>query len=133
MATIEVDFDVYKELTVRRATENVTYNNVIRKLLKLDTAPTPSISPIRKGATFKGVFFPDGTELRAIYKGKTYTAEIKKGAWVSSDGITHNSPSEAAVKITGKNWNGWRFWYCKRPGDTTWRLIDSDRSLESLV
>ena len=33
MQTIEVDFEVYKQLTVRRATEQVTYNDVIRGLL----------------------------------------------------------------------------------------------------
>ena len=104
------------------------YNDVIRALLKLDAKPLSRIAPVQNGATFKGVFFPDGTEFRAPYKGQTYTAEIKNGQWVSADGVTHKSPSEAAVAITGKNWNGWRFWHCKRPGDTGWQLIDGLRS-----
>jgi len=133
MATVEVDFDVFKELTNRRATESVSYNDVIRKLLKLDSAPAPKVSPVVRGANFKGVFFPDGTQFRATYKGRTYTAEIRNGVWVDSDGSTRNSPSEAAVKITGKNWNGWRFWHCKRPSDSTWQLIDGLRSPDRLA
>src|SRR6516225_526646 len=105
MATIEVDFEVYKELTSRRATESVTYNDVIRKLLKLGEPEAPARNGrAPSGATFKGVFFPDGTQFLAPYKGRTYTASIKSGAWVSADGKTHTSPSDAAVSITGKNW-----------------------------
>jgi len=33
MAAIEIDFDVFKELTQRRRDESVTYNDVIRALL----------------------------------------------------------------------------------------------------
>ena len=135
MATIEVDFQVYKELTARRDTEEITYNDVIRRLLWPKERITARVAPIQNGATFKGVFFPDGTQFRGTYKGRTYTAEIKNGMWVGSDGVTRNSPSEAAVKITGKNWNGWRFWHCKRPGELSWQLIDGLRpsSLASLA
>ena len=35
MITIEIDFDVYKKLTVRRESEEVSYNDVIRDLLKM--------------------------------------------------------------------------------------------------
>ncbi len=71
--------------------------------------------------------FPEGTQFRATYKGRTYTAEIRNGLWTDSDGSVRNSPSEAAVKITGKPWNGWRFWHCKRPQDKSWALIDTLR------
>ena|SRR5262245_56410920 len=132
MATIDVDFEVYKELTVRRATEAVTHNDVIRGLLGLPAAIVTTVTPSATGATFKGVFFPDGTQFRATYKGRTYTAEIKGGAWRDSEGTLRTSPSEAAVKITGKNWNGWRFWQCKRPEDQSWRPIDDLRSHDHL-
>ncbi len=125
MATIEVDFDVFKELTNRRTCESDTYNDVIRRVLKL--GPEVAQQKVRNaptGATFKGAFFPDGTQFRGTYKGRTYTAEIKGGAWIDSDGTMRTSSSEAAVKITKKNWNGWLFWHCKRPGDTSWQLID---------
>jgi hypothetical protein len=107
----------------------VTYNDVIRGLLGLGSRPAQVLQTAKtpKGATFKGVFFPEGTQFRATYKGRTHVAEIKGGAWVGSDGTTRTSPSEAAVKITGKSWNGWRFWHCKRPDDTAWHLIDNLR------
>ncbi|MGY4617255.1 hypothetical protein ACVWZ4_002482 [Bradyrhizobium sp. USDA 4472] len=130
MASIEVDFDVFKELTIRRATEATTYNDVIRELLGLDKKAVVAASS--GGATFKGAHFPEGTKFRATYKGRTYDAEIRSGVWRSSDGGTRNSPSEAAVKITGKHWNGWRFWHCLRPGDTEWQLIDQLRPQSTL-
>lgn len=124
MATIDVDFEVYKELTIRRMSESDTYNDVIRRLLKIGEAPVPKLAAKPKGAAFKGVFFPDGTQFRVTYKGRTYTAQIKDGMWVGADGATRASPSEAAVKITGNNVNGWRFWQCKRPGDPGWQVMD---------
>lgn len=124
MTTIEVDFDVYKELTVRRQSESDTYNDVIRRLLKLGEAPVPKLNAARKGAYFKGVLFPEGTLFRATYKGRTYTAEIKDGNWVGEDNERRASPSEAAVKITCNSVNGWRFWQCKRPGDLGWQVMD---------
>jgi hypothetical protein len=106
-------------------------NDVIRAALGLGkkTEPRPKSDDESGtgGATFKGVRFPDGTLFRANYKGRTYTAEIRNGLWTDSDGSVRNSPSEAAVKITGKAWNGWRFWHCKRPKDTRWVLIDTLR------
>jgi hypothetical protein len=103
-----------------------------RDLQRRNTWPLGSWLPASPSSadcqdTFKGVFFPEGTQFRATYKGRTHVAEIKGGAWVGSDGTTRTSPSEAAVKITGKSWNGWRFWHCKRPDDTAWHLIDNLR------
>jgi hypothetical protein len=45
MVALDVDFEVFKALTNRRATESVTYNDVIRELLGLGKnglAPTPA-------------------------------------------------------------------------------------------
>ena len=132
MTTIEVDFDVFKELTNRRTCESDTYNDVLRRVLKLAPEAARQRAGIAAtGAIFKGAFFPDGTQFRGTYKGRTYTAEIKGGAWIDSDGTTRTSPSEAAVKVTKKNWNGWLFWYCKRPGESNWQLIDVLRSSEA--
>ena len=124
MATIDVDFEVYKALTNKRMTESDTYNEVIRRLLKMGETAAPKLIAKPKGATFKGTFFPDGTQFRVTYKGRTYTAQIQDGVWVGADGATRASPSEAAVKITGNNVNGWRFWQCKRPGDPGWQIMD---------
>ena len=35
MEMIEIDFDVYKALTMKRTSQEVTYNDVLRELLDL--------------------------------------------------------------------------------------------------
>lgn len=129
MATVEIDFEVYKELTARRATEATTYNDVIRDLLGLDAEPEVADAqvPGAGGLEMKGVFLPNGTQLRVTYKGQTYTAEIKDGAWIGSDGVRRNTPSDAACAITQTNVNGWRFWHVKRPNDKGWKVLNSLR------
>jgi hypothetical protein len=126
MATIEIDFDLFKELTLRRSSESETMSDVIRKALAA-TAPTrldASKPPTAGGVVYSGVTFPEGTQFQATYKGRTYHAEIKNGSWVGSDGVVRRSPSDAATGVTNTNVNGWRFWRAKRPGDTSFRLMD---------
>ena len=150
---IEIDFDVFKALTALRENEAVTYNHVLRRLLKLppsDSHEGPGLAPVlaamigslpqkkaggspttlsslfsaaSQGAWYNNVFFPEGTHLRASYKGKVYLAEIKNGQWVGQDGIVRNSPSDAASAISGTNVNGWRFWHARRPEDKEWRRM----------
>lgn len=79
------------------------------------------------GWTFRGYFFPEGTEFRAKYKKQTYTAFIKGGAWRDANGDVATSPSDAAAKITGTKVNGWRFWEYKLPGDTLWQRLSAMR------
>lgn len=86
MAAIEVDFEVFKELTVRRTSESMTENDVIRSLLGLD-GPTskPAADNESTGGNpwvCKGVTFPHGTEFRATYKGQLYTGAVAEGALV---------------------------------------------------
>ncbi len=121
---IDVDFEVYKALTNRRPTESVTYNDVLRDLLRLGGAKPPA-SPdgSASGCSFKGVFLPDGTQLRVVYKGTTYRAEIKNGRWLDQEGRPRSSPSDAATAITKTQVNGWRFWDVKRPNDPSWRKL----------
>ncbi len=130
MHTIEVDFDVFKQLTVRRATEDVTYNDVIRELLGLDQAEAgPTNEPSRPSPSdwvAKGVRFPSGTEFRANYKGQLRTGRVEGGA-LFVNGQRYDSPSAAAVAITGSAVNGWRFWECRLPGKSSWQLIESLR------
>lgn len=131
MHPIEVDFEVYKQLTVRRATEQVTYNDVIRELLGLKKGALPSFTslgaPADQDWTTKGVRFPVGTVFRAEYKGKQFAATVEDGALVLS-GKRFLSPSAAAVSITRSPVNGWVFWECRFPGQSTWKLIKSLRS-----
>jgi len=130
MATIEIDFDVYKALTVLRENESTSYNDVLRRLLGLGEknepttgAPPQATQESDSGFTMQGINFPDGTEFRVKYKGRTYTARIRGGRWVDEEGHVRTSPSDAATAITHNNVNGWRFWSFKRPGDGSWRKL----------
>jgi hypothetical protein len=123
----EVDFEVFKELTLRRATESTTYNDVLRGLLGLPPTVTGAAAQTDDGAwEYRGVRFPSRTEFRAKYKGKTYSAKIEEGR-LMLDGKVVGSPSEAAHQITGTNVNGWRFWECRLPGEARWRVIEALR------
>ena len=129
MTSIEVDFEVFKALTVRRKTEATTHNDVIRELLRLPVATQAEVRPPTsegRGWVSKGVLFPNGTEFRATHKGRTYMGRVDDNQFVL-DGKAVTSPSEAAVRITGSAVNGWRFWYCRFPHETRWRRIDSLR------
>ncbi|MDD5335585.1 MAG: DUF2924 domain-containing protein [Rhodoferax sp.] len=126
MTTIDVDFEVFKELTARRRSEEMTENEVLREVLGL-TKPALSSKALIAANTggvawvSKGVSFPHGTEFRATYKGQQFTAIVKNGALVMN-GKRFTSPSSAAVSITGNPVNGWRFWECLPPGSTKWKL-----------
>lgn len=126
MATIEVDFEVFKELTVRRTSESMTENDVIRSLLGLDdTKSKPAAGSENVGGNpwvCKGVVFPHGTEFRATYKGQLYSGVVAEGALVVQ-GKRYTSPSSAAVAITRNPVNGWRFWECLLPGRKQWKVI----------
>jgi Protein of unknown function (DUF2924). len=130
MTTIDIDFDVYKALTLRRQTEEMTYNDVLRELLGLgprknqialtDSAPSPG------DWVSKGVCFPFGTEFRANHKGKVYYGKVESGQ-LSVNGQYFNSPSAAADAITGNPVNGWNFWECRFPDKGSWQVIKSLR------
>lgn len=126
MTTIDVDFEVFKELTARRRSEEMTENEVLREVLGLTKAalsPKALTAANTGGVAWvsKGVSFPHGTEFRAAYKGQQFTAIVKNGALVMN-GKRFTSPSAAAVSITGNPVNGWRFWECLPPGSTKWKL-----------
>ena len=130
MHTIEVDFEVFKQLTVRRATEEVSYNDVIRELLDLGqvkaNAAKQSSGPSPDDWVAKGVRFPAGTEFRANYKGQIRTGRVESGA-LTVNGKRYDSPSAAAVAVTGSPVYGWRFWECRLPGKSSWQFIESLR------
>jgi len=137
MHTIEIDFEVFKKLTALRETEAVTYNDVLRKLLGINsTAPSSASTraeihpfgiPNAPGSwTTKGVTFPAGTEFRTSYKGEIVYGRVEAGALAVND-KRYESPSAAAAAITGTAVNGWIFWECRKPGSTTWQMIKSLR------
>ncbi len=130
MATIEIDFDVFKELTIRRTTESVTYNDVLRELLGLGvvkaSAQVPNNTSAAGAWTTKGVTFPAGTEFRATYKGQTISGKVESGS-LMINGKSFDSPSSAAGSITGTMVNGWIFWECRLPGNMSWQSIKTLR------
>jgi hypothetical protein len=134
MATIDVDFDVFKALTMRRSSEDVTENDVLRELLGLppkrpSQSPSPQPTQVETHSDWivKGVRLPAGTELRASYKGKTYLARVEGGALVLN-GERFDTPSAAAMSITKNPVNGWTFWEARLSGQTSWRMLKALRS-----
>ena len=147
---IEIDFDVFKALTALRECEGHTYNDVLRSLLSLpkkhgnalnailsnhqleeaakaltkSPAAANALSAFADGVWFNGVFFPNGTKLRATYKGHEHLAEIRSGQWVDDNGVVRTSPSDAASAITQTNVNGWRFWHVWHPNEQAWHRLD---------
>lgn len=146
---IEVDFDVYKALTLLRKNEEDSYNSVLRRLLNFaDETPDPfhidhKFRPVGEstleqitrlladqdasGVWMGNVFLPDGTKFRATYKGQTFRAEIRDQRWQDEEGNIRHSPSDAAGAISGTKVNGWRFWYVRRPNDEDWCRLDDLR------
>lgn len=133
---IEIDFEVFKELTARRKHEGHTYNDVIRDLLKLPPTLARKLSdtfaPMAqlgggggvRGFALRGGSLPEGTKLKATYKGSEHRAEIRNGRWIDEAGQQHSSPSAAATAISQTNVNGLRFWHAKRPNDEKWSRLD---------
>jgi hypothetical protein len=130
MKSIEIDFDVEKALFMRRTSEEVSYNDVLRDLLSLGPKKAPiTLSSSTSGAkdwVTKGVRFPVGTEFRANYKGQQYYGKVEDGALLV-DNKRYDSPSSAAVAITNNPVNGWIFWECRMPGHSSWKIIKSIR------
>ena len=127
---VPISFERWKELTLLLRDENDTYDALLGRLLK--GIRTPAQAEIEEsaqrhsgGAFYKGVFLPDGTDLRAKYKGRIYYATIADGQWVDlATNDVRSSPSQAAYSITGGNVNGWLFWLVKRPEDANWQSLN---------
>lgn len=131
MHTIDVDFDVFKAITLRRTSEEVTANDVLRQVLGLPSRKEPTVPSPRMEAgdwVTKGVRFPAGTEFRAKYKGQTWLGRVEAGALVLN-GKRYDSPSAAAISITDNPVNGWTFWECRLPGQGGWKILKSLRRL----
>ena len=126
MPTIKVDFDVYKAIFLRRQTEAVTENDVLRELLGLPKRGEISPDPVATTPgdwIAKGVRFPAGTEFRAKYRGEYHLAKVDGGGLLLK-GKRYDSPSAAAMAVTDNTpVNGWTFWQCKRPGESVWTTI----------
>ncbi len=132
MPNIHVDFDVFKAITARRPSEDVSENDVLRQLFGLPSttaAARPAGSRHQAGDwVSKGVRFPQGTHVRAKYKGQLHLAEVKDGALLLN-GKRYDSPSSAAMAITNNTpVNGWTFWEVKLPGSGEWQTMKALRT-----
>ncbi len=145
MRQIDIDFDVWKALTAQLEHEKQTYNDVLRAVLGLDAiqeflpdtnspagpqaiigdefSSMNALAPII-GFFSRGLFLPNGTKLRAIYKGNPYYGRIGGGKWIGDFGKVHSSPSMAANAVTGNSVNGLRFWEALRPTNSKWQRLD---------
>lgn len=127
MPSIDVDFAVWKALTALRRDEAHSYNDVLRALLDLPACEaSEAISGTdqeEEGCYLSGRWMPNGTQLRAQYKGRTHEATIRSGQLTDAEGLAHSSASAAAKAVTSTNVNGLMFWSVKRPGDETWRRL----------
>ena len=128
MQTIEIDFEVFKEITARRNNEDITPNDVLRDLFGLESRQDEVTQKARSGKPWvvKGVVFPHGTEFRSTHKGRGYYARVVDGSLVFNDKKFY-SPSAAAFEVTGNSVNGWIFWECKLPEKHNWQSINALR------
>lgn len=140
---IHVTLPVFKALTARLE-EGQTHDDVLRDLLEIDSIVEPEPDQLIQGLTAfqegfqqarhersgkggffsRGLWLPNGTKLRARYKGKEYRATVTNNQWLDAENRPQTSPSAAASAITGNNVNGLRFWEAKRPEDASWRRLD---------
>lgn len=78
-----------------------------------------------RGYQWKGLFLPDGTEIRMPYKGEYFYAKVEgdqiifKGAAVT--------PGSLVNTIANSSRNAWHDLWIKRPSDTQWQLADDCR------
>jgi hypothetical protein len=122
---IDVDFDVWKAITVRRTSPEISENSVLRNLLGIGEEQANEQARVAPSGVWvtKRVQFPIGTEFRATHKGAEHLAVITSDG-IEYNGVTYKYASGAARAVTGTQVNGWRFWECRRPGGSRWTLID---------
>lgn len=138
---IEIDIEVYKAIEAARSSFSETSNEVLRRILGLESAPivmsqpNPVVDTKSQQSWFgKGVELPHGTQLRMNYNGNIYTAEIIRGGWyIDGVAVEEKTPSGAAIAAveaaTGKrvSLNGWVNWEAKLPNGNRWRQLSGMR------
>ena len=128
MRSIDIDFDVFKEITARRQSEDVNENDVLRQLLGLNPINKKIIDNDKNQHSWivKNIKFPPKTLFRASYKGKYYEGIVEENGLKLNTKI-YTSPSAAAISITNNPVNGWVFWECQLPGQSNWQIIKNLR------
>ena len=121
--SIPIDFEVWKALSSRLESPSDSFNSVLRRAFGLKSA---TVVTTGRAWQVDGVTFPHGTEFKARHKGREFTASVRNGA-LEVNGKQFESPSPAAIEITGTSVNGWKFWHCRFPGTASWVTIDGLR------
>lgn len=120
MPVIEVDFDTWKEITRLRTSESESEGDVVRKILKLDSLPSPGFEDFWES---EGVRFPVGTKLEHRFRdGRIVEATITPRG-VEYNGTIYSGLSPAGAAITKHQVNGWLFWFYR---DESGRLAAAD-------
>ena len=132
MRTIEIDFDVFKAITARRTSEDVSENDVMREVFGLAKSSghrrngVPEESVSGKFWLSEGVRFPVGMILDHTFRdGRMVVATIVENG-VLVDGKVHGGLSPAGTAVAGYQLNGWRFWGL-RSKNGKWVTADSLR------
>jgi hypothetical protein len=89
---------------------------VVKKKTKTGEGRQPSLAP----------FVGNGFELQRVYKKKTYRASVTADGIIHYAGKQFGSPSLAAVAVTGRSINGWKFWSFK-DASGKWVKLDALR------
>jgi hypothetical protein len=124
MEGIKTDSDLRDKISSQQFSKKTSHRMVSEPSFKMDRIhPKSSQNTIGDVSwVVDGVAFPNGTEFRCKYKGYCYYAQVCDGA-LMINGKKFLSPSAAAVTITRNAVDGWLFWDCKLPGDSSWLAI----------
>ena len=113
---IEIDFDVFKELTARRESEADSYNSVLRRLLKLPTAN--ALADAASNKSFENALAPSTENALAAYArnhapSANALANALGGAWFDNIHFPESTQFRATYKgqtymaqIRGGRWVG---------------------------
>lgn len=93
-----------------------TVRKAMRKKVSNGDGRQPSLAP----------YAGNGFELQRVYKKKTYKASVSADGIINYAGKQFSSPSLAAVAVTGRPINGWKFWSFK-DASGKWVKLDALR------
>ena len=90
----------------------------VQAWMEADEPPTSERDTATRGYQWKGVFLPDGTDLRMPYKGDNHYAKVDGDQLLFQGEAT--SPSAMVRAVAGSSRNAWRDLWVKRPADDSW-------------
>jgi hypothetical protein len=117
MGKIDISLRVWKYLESQRESVNESHNDILLRLFNLDSEDNIADTSVKRDYDNDGFNYkdnsslPEGLKLFKMHQGIEYHAIVKNGQIVI-DNIdkVFDSPSSAAVFITGYSTNGWIWW-----------------------